>query len=505
MLLVNATSIIVLHSFLEKRGILQTLPFLRKTCNRHRPAAAAAAEPAARPFPTTVYLHWVWNSSTTMHYSAARYMPSSPWSPSPLWNVIPTHSKPDFGSLQVSMVQERKRSGNGQHDASTIDSTDETKWRRRNTVTTTTMDANVQAERYQLDLLEQMDAAVEADHGALLYDELEYNNNATTSESTCQTPTWSYRSYYPVCNMFHEVALGRIDVEPQVTFLGSGYFRDSWLWQWQRRRSHGDTRPLQQQHPHPIVDQAVLKQYRYEHTVNADAFRMIRTEAVVMEALTASPSIGNVHGYCATSLLAEFAHEITNDIVPWIPSLQPNGRGRINPETLRSLEKQQQQRQRSHALFQQPYPLNNLTVATKLDLAIAMAQSLAELHGMPNGVIVHGDAHPDQWLRTDDNRIVLNDLNNAVFLEWNSDQQEYCPYYSRYTGDYRAPEEYADDTAYVDESADMWPMGNLIYSLLTGDVYTTECTVQQPVIVLRAFSCRFSCSLWRQDCGPTIT
>jgi hypothetical protein len=401
MLLVNTASMLFLHSFLEKQSITQTL-FLR-ICNRRVPATTTTTTTTAQ-FPTIVHLHSVWKSPTNS--AAAGYMPPAP----PPLKDMP-HSKPDYGSIKISL-----QLWHGNEPNATIESIE--------------MDANVYAERYRLDLLEQMDA-VEADNDSLLYDELEIN----ASES-CQTPTWSFRSY-PVCNVVHEVALERsMNVEPHVTFLGSGYFRDSWHWQWHGHRTALGTPPPSS------VDQAVLKQYRYEHTVNADAFRMIRTEAVVMEALTAAPSIGNVYGYCATSLWTEFAHEITKDIVPWIPSLQPNGRGRMAPETLRSLEERN---------GFQPYPLNNLTATTKLDLAIAMAQGLAELHGMPNGVIVHDDVHPDQWLRTDDNRIVLNDLNNAVFLPWNSDPYEYCPYYSRYTGDFRAPEEYADDTAYVDE------------------------------------------------------
>ena len=47
-------------------------------------------------------------------------------------------------------------------------------------------------------------------------------------------------------------------------------------------------------------------------------------------------------------------------------------------------------------------------------------------------------------------------------------KQEYCKYYSSYGGDYRAPEEVSDDGADVDETVDIWPMGNLLFSLLTG-------------------------------------
>jgi serine/threonine protein kinase len=51
-------------------------------------------------------------------------------------------------------------------------------------------------------------------------------------------------------------------------------------------------------------------------------------------------------------------------------------------------------------------------------------------------------------------------------LDWNFEKKEYCKYWTSYGGDFRAPEEYRGD--YVDETVDIWPMGNMIFSLLTG-------------------------------------
>jgi len=42
------------------------------------------------------------------------------------------------------------------------------------------------------------------------------------------------------------------------------------------------------------------------------------------------------------------------------------------------------------------HPMNNLTLTAKLELAVAMAESLADIHGFSGGAIVHGDVHPDQ-------------------------------------------------------------------------------------------------------------
>ena len=51
-------------------------------------------------------------------------------------------------------------------------------------------------------------------------------------------------------------------------------------------------------------------------------------------------------------------------------------------------------------------------------------------------------------------------------MEWNAQKQKYCKYWRSFNGNFNAPEEYGGD--YLDESIDIWPMGNLIFALLTG-------------------------------------
>lgn len=41
-------------------------------------------------------------------------------------------------------------------------------------------------------------------------------------------------------------------------------------------------------------------------------------------------------------------------------------------------------------------PMNNLTTSEKLDIALVMAESMADIHGFEGGAIAHGDVHPDQ-------------------------------------------------------------------------------------------------------------
>lgn len=116
------------------------------------------------------------------------------------------------------------------------------------------------------------------------------------------------------------------------------------------------------------------------------------------------------------------------------------------------------------------HPMNNLTNENKLDIAIAMAEGMANLHGFSKGVIVHDDVHPDQWLSsTKYGRIVLNDLNNAKFLGWNFTTHNYCKLASYYEIAFHAPEQYNYSLwANTDEKSDIWSFGNVLFALITG-------------------------------------
>jgi serine/threonine protein kinase len=310
------------------------------------------------------------------------------------------------------------------------------------------------------------------------------------SEGECVRPQWTF-SYYPNCQAFHELVDPALqttndvyyqqqrrnnkhvnnhlnqqqqkqrksvknfttptryqdipdDTIPIVEYLAHGYYRDTWVF-----------------HPPEGLQETILsyavKHLRIYHDQDIKSLEKIKTEALTMERLTSSPVITNIYGHCGTSTIVEIANEITNDIVPYNEQYMPM-RGRVKQSVLDKIEKGRKK----------PFSFNNYTVEEKLNIAIAMAEAIAEQHGYRESVIVNDDAHPDQWLVTNDGRYILNDMNNAVFLKWNFVKQEYCKYYSSYGGDYRAPEEVSDDGADVDETVDIWPMGNLLFSLLTG-------------------------------------
>jgi hypothetical protein len=58
-------------------------------------------------------------------------------------------------------------------------------------------------------------------------------------------------------------------------------------------------------------------------------------------------------------------------------------------------------------------PRNSMSVEYKLQYALAMAESVAELHGFVDGVIVHDDIHLGQFLVDWRGVIKSNDYNRA--------------------------------------------------------------------------------------------
>lgn len=182
------------------------------------------------------------------------------------------------------------------------------------------------------------------------------------------------------------------------------------------------------------------------HLPSSSSFLKIHNEAIIMERLTSAPSIVDIYGHCGTSILAEtMPGEVTTDIVP-LP-------GYIDQSDL----------DKKPTLCQ-----NNLTIQEKLEIAIVMAESMAEIHGFVGGVMVHGDIHPDQYLRSKDGKVKLNDFNNAEILDWNVKQNnQYClTDRGQWGGMYRSPEEFRGDP--IDEQIDVYSLGNNFYTLLTG-------------------------------------
>jgi serine/threonine protein kinase len=205
-------------------------------------------------------------------------------------------------------------------------------------------------------------------------------------------------------------------------------------------------------------------------------------EAIIMESLTASPLIVDIFSHCGMTILAEhMLEEVEPEMIPHNIRGQSAKYGWVNQDYLDELQKED------------VVPLNNLTNLEKIDMALVFAESLAEIHGFSGGVIMHGDGHPVQWLRAEDGSIKLNDFSefelcylkdaygptayqvsllshtspdNAQILDFDPVKGEYCQINRCFGAAYRAPEEFQCIDG--DESVDVYIMGHMIYSLLTG-------------------------------------
>jgi hypothetical protein len=214
-------------------------------------------------------------------------------------------------------------------------------------------------------------------------DEYFYRFDERTYPRDCIRPSWTDRQY-PNCNAFHEITLDMVDCPLNVSYLGHGFYRDSFLFQ----NSH---------------ENFVMKNLRIQQQFHFRRSEQMRTEALLLEKFSTSPRFTAIYGYCDTSLLVETAREFTDQVVPFDSPRQAE-RGRISRTDLAKLES-------DHSI----YSFNNFTAEQKLDMASQIAEALAEFHGSES-VIVHDDFDPDNFLITDSRQLKMNDMVCNMFL-----------------------------------------------------------------------------------------
>ena len=174
----------------------------------------------------------------------------------------------------------------------------------------------------------------------------------------------------------------------------------------------------------------VIKVQKFEdYHYQTDRYEFVRMDALVMERLTSSPRIVDIYGHCASSVLTEFLpKELESTAVPFASKTRQT---RINEQQKRDMKVES---------------LNNLTLTEKIDISIQMAEAIADLHGFEDGVLVHDDIQLSQVLFSKEKKVKLNDFNRAEVMLFNERKKQYCRYRNGPGGgDWRAPEEYADD------------------------------------------------------------
>ncbi|KAL3762560.1 hypothetical protein ACHAW5_007805 [Stephanodiscus triporus] len=292
----------------------------------------------------------------------------------------------------------------------------------------------------------------------------------------CQTPEFEHY-YFPTCNDFHERDLGRSFDDPEkvlhprpenevnIAYLASGFYRDTWIfedspWIWPSRYPAEKLNKLSQKKYGVSNEErtsemiaksyrsAVLKTPRMTHDIGPGFLDEVWTEAIIMERLTKSPRIINIYGHCSSSTMVEVVPIEFEEAVVF-------DEGFLNHEVV---EKRNRDGLR---------PYNNFTSTEKLHFALEMAESLADLHGYSEGIIVHDDVQMCQWLRTPDGHLKLGDFNRATIMSWNLLEGEYCKFNNgEGFSQYRAPEEYAARN--LNEKIDIFSFGNNIYAMMTG-------------------------------------
>lgn len=95
-----------------------------------------------------------------------------------------------------------------------------------------------------------------------------------------------------------------------------------------------------------------------------------------MERTSSSHRTMDIYGHCVSAILVEPGYEISQRISQGV---EYAGRGRITQDELDEYQ------------HDDVYPFNDFTVEEKLDIALQMAESIAELHGHHEGVIVNDD------------------------------------------------------------------------------------------------------------------
>jgi serine/threonine protein kinase len=155
-----------------------------------------------------------------------------------------------------------------------------------------------------------------------------------------------------------------------------------------------------------------------------------------MERLTASRNIIDIYAYCGTSVVTEFAGKELADNI------------------------------------------NRLNSMERLDMAIQVAQGVADVHGITpdRPSLVHNDLNLANLVLTQDNRPVLNDFNIAILLMKHNETGETCPFLSHFPNpQWRAPEEQvfseeesSNHPPLVTEKIDIYGLGNVFYRLAVG-------------------------------------
>jgi len=165
---------------------------------------------------------------------------------------------------------------------------------------------------------------------------------------------------------------------------------------------------------------------------------------MVMELLSSRKRIADIYSFCGLSSVIEYAP------------------GQIEKEVMTTSGRKN---------IDQPIKM--------LEMAIELAKILATIHGHKDGVISTADVQVGQFCRGRDGFIKMLDFNRAEVLLYDESHGEYCRFENGVPpdGSLRAPEEIID--APLTEAIDVYSLGNVFYSILTGRYVNDDYSVSK--------------------------
>ena len=269
----------------------------------------------------------------------------------------------------------------------------------------------------------------------------------------CHILDWQKLSF-PNCNDIHEIDMNVFasfllkstdhrfqmifnndtyaDSTARPEYVGSGLWRD--VFRLQPRLVPGSS---------DLDDeQVVLKMMKSEHDVDLRNFDRHRRDALVMERLTSSPNVVNIHGFCANTVMTEL----------------------VDQDLATLIERQSDETADNESMDGGP---TRRTQLGRLELALEAAKGVAALHAFSGGPIIHADLQATQFLVDNQGRIKLNDFNRCRFRPRSNATGELCKIkIPSSPGLSRSPEEYEGQE--LDEKLDVYSLANVFFSILFG-------------------------------------
>ena len=165
---------------------------------------------------------------------------------------------------------------------------------------------------------------------------------------------------------------------------------------------------------------------------------------MVMELLSSSKRIADVYSFCGLSSIIEYAS------------------GQIEKEVMITSGRKN---------IDQPIK--------KIEMAIELSKVVATIHGHKDGLISTADIQVGQFCRGRDGFIKMLDFNRAEVLLYDESHGDYCRFENGVPpdGSLRAPEEIID--APLSEAIDVYSLGNVFYSILTGRYVNDDFSVSK--------------------------